>query len=286
MKCSYGWFKRWSQRFKIRLRYSHDDLLLEWVLARFDRNEGVTLQELQRFGLGLIRKEEPGFKASSGWAMRWGSVCETALLNWSTVFNDIFHFRFCRRHRHLLNPDDAFDLTYGGKEEEEEEDHSALSALPPGEMSGEEPDAEGENASVGVSSSTRYRDPPISSSSDALQEHRRLKLPEMLEERSDAFLKSLPGLGPFPRSRIVAMVKLMQTSRNICFIYPFLIQDELALHFGAASQSAIAPNPRRPTPTTLLRQASSAQADAALFLAATAEGDLLPPFLVFRVRRR
>ena len=82
------------------------------------------------------------------------------------------------------------------------------------------------------------------------------------------------------------MVKLMQTSRNICFIYPFLIQDELALHFGAASQSAIAPNPRRPTPTTLLRQASSAQADAALFLAATAEGDLLPPFLVFRVRRR
>ncbi len=200
-----------------------------------------------------------------------------------------FHFRFCRRHRHLLNPDDAFDLTYGGKEEEEEEDHFAQSALPPGEMSGEEPDAEAESASVGVSSSTSYMDPPISPSSAALQEHRRLKLPEMLEERSDAFLKSLPGLGPFPPSRIVAMVRplFLHANKQEYFYWSSLaFQDELALHFGATSQSAAAPNPRRPTPTTLLRQASSAQADAALFLAATAEGDLLPPFLVFRVRRR
>ncbi len=51
-------------------RYSHDDDLLEWIFGRFDSNEGVTLPELQAFGLGLIRREEPEFKASSGWAMR------------------------------------------------------------------------------------------------------------------------------------------------------------------------------------------------------------------------
>jgi hypothetical protein len=34
MKCSYGWFKRWSQRFQIQLRYSYDDDLIEWILSR------------------------------------------------------------------------------------------------------------------------------------------------------------------------------------------------------------------------------------------------------------
>ena len=81
MKCSYGWFKRWSRRFHIQLRYSHDEALLEWILAEFDANESVTHQSLQTYGLHLIRKENPDFKASSGWATR-----------------------FCRRHRALLDP--------------------------------------------------------------------------------------------------------------------------------------------------------------------------------------
>ena len=34
MKCSYGWFKRWSQRFQIQLRYSYDDEIIEWILSR------------------------------------------------------------------------------------------------------------------------------------------------------------------------------------------------------------------------------------------------------------
>ena len=98
MKCSYGWFKRWSQRFQvhkiikrlipvrckstkydiadfnhyfqIRLRYSYDDELIEWILSRFDQNLPVTYSDLQAHGLNIVRKEDPSFKASSGWAMR------------------------------------------------------------------------------------------------------------------------------------------------------------------------------------------------------------------------
>ena len=102
MKCSYGWFKRWSQRFhiqvtdqqfvlidffllfflrllltaqfNIQLRYSYDDELLEWILARFDANAAVTHHDLQNHGLSLVRKEDPHFKASSGWALRYVSI--------------------------------------------------------------------------------------------------------------------------------------------------------------------------------------------------------------------
>ena len=70
MKCSYGWFKRWSQRFRIQLRHSFDDPLLEWILSRFDANDSVNLQNLQDQGLKLGQKEDPHFKASAGWALR------------------------------------------------------------------------------------------------------------------------------------------------------------------------------------------------------------------------
>ena len=70
MKCSYGWFKRWSQRFQIQLRYSYDDEIIEWILSRYDENRSVNAQDLQTYGLSLIKKEDPSFKASSGWALR------------------------------------------------------------------------------------------------------------------------------------------------------------------------------------------------------------------------
>ena len=60
----------WSQRFQIQLRYSYDDELIEWILTRFDANLPVTYPLLQSHGLRLVRKEDPSFKASSGWAMR------------------------------------------------------------------------------------------------------------------------------------------------------------------------------------------------------------------------
>ena len=51
-------------------RYSYDDEILEWMMARFDGNLVVTAQDLQNYGLSLIQKEDPSFKASSGWALR------------------------------------------------------------------------------------------------------------------------------------------------------------------------------------------------------------------------
>ena len=66
---------------KIFSRYSYDDELVEWILSRFDSNLGVSHSELQSHGLALVKKEDPAFKASSGWAMR-----------------------FCRRHKALLSP--------------------------------------------------------------------------------------------------------------------------------------------------------------------------------------
>jgi len=85
MKCSYGWFKRWSQRFQIQLRYSYDDEILEWIMSRFDENKSVTAHELQTYGLSLIQREDPGFKASSGWALR-----------------------FCKRHKEYMDSDTSF----------------------------------------------------------------------------------------------------------------------------------------------------------------------------------
>lgn len=70
MKCSYGWFKRWSQRFKIQLRYSYDDDLLEWVWSQFEANNSISHLDLQKYGLNVIGKDDASFKASSGWAMR------------------------------------------------------------------------------------------------------------------------------------------------------------------------------------------------------------------------
>ena len=86
MKCSYGWFKRWSQRFQIQLRYSYDDEIIEWILSRYDENLSVNAQDLQTYGLSLIKKEDPSFKASSGWALR-----------------------FSKRHREFLTSDGTFD---------------------------------------------------------------------------------------------------------------------------------------------------------------------------------
>jgi hypothetical protein len=39
-------------------------------LNRFDANESVSHHDLQTHGLMLVRKEDPHFKASSGWAIR------------------------------------------------------------------------------------------------------------------------------------------------------------------------------------------------------------------------
>ena len=39
-------------------------------IFRFDENESVNAQDLQSYGLNLIQKEDPNFKASSGWALR------------------------------------------------------------------------------------------------------------------------------------------------------------------------------------------------------------------------
>ena len=51
-------------------RYSYDDELVEWILSRFDANRPVSLSDLQARGLQLVRRDDPNFKASSGWAMR------------------------------------------------------------------------------------------------------------------------------------------------------------------------------------------------------------------------
>ena len=51
LQCSYGWFKRWSQRFQIQLRYSYDDEIIEWIMARLTSSSSS-------LGLGLGRSSE------------------------------------------------------------------------------------------------------------------------------------------------------------------------------------------------------------------------------------
>ena len=104
MKCSYGWFKRWSQRFQIQLRYSYDDEIIEWILSRYDENLAVSAQDLQNYGLSLIKKEDPSFKASSGWALRQvdhPDLCDIQCMR--------LLFRFSKRHKEFLTSDGTFE---------------------------------------------------------------------------------------------------------------------------------------------------------------------------------
>ena len=53
---------------------SNDRICLVLAQSRFDANESVSHHDLQTHGLMLVRKEDPHFKASSGWAIRFGFV--------------------------------------------------------------------------------------------------------------------------------------------------------------------------------------------------------------------
>ncbi|KAK7790606.1 hypothetical protein R5R35_005162 [Gryllus longicercus] len=79
IQCSYGWFRRWCERFGVRLRYSTDDELLAWALAQLDCNHALCHADLQERARHLWRTQRPDFKASPGWAIR-----------------------FCKRHPKLL----------------------------------------------------------------------------------------------------------------------------------------------------------------------------------------
>ena len=50
-----------------------DCLVIYLYTVRFDENLPVSAQDLQNYGLSLIQKEDPNFKASSGWALRYAN---------------------------------------------------------------------------------------------------------------------------------------------------------------------------------------------------------------------
>ncbi|XP_050034354.1 uncharacterized protein [Dermacentor andersoni] len=79
MKCSIGWYSRWSRRFGIQLRYEKDDEILEWVLAQLEQNRSVTHNEIQTQAIATLSQTRAGFKCSAGWPIR-----------------------FCKRHQALL----------------------------------------------------------------------------------------------------------------------------------------------------------------------------------------
>ncbi|XP_049271923.1 uncharacterized protein LOC119394713 [Rhipicephalus sanguineus] len=79
MKCSIGWYSRWSRRFGIQLRYEKDDEILEWVLAQLEQNRSVTHNEIQTRAIATLSQTRAGFKCSAGWPIR-----------------------FCKRHQALL----------------------------------------------------------------------------------------------------------------------------------------------------------------------------------------
>ncbi|KAH9368644.1 hypothetical protein HPB48_004663 [Haemaphysalis longicornis] len=79
MKCSIGWYSRWSRRFGIQLRYEKDDEILEWVLAQLEQNRTVTHNEIQAQAIAKLSQTRTGFKCSAGWPIR-----------------------FCKRHQALL----------------------------------------------------------------------------------------------------------------------------------------------------------------------------------------
>nr|CAD7434292.1 unnamed protein product [Timema monikensis] len=77
IKCSYGWYKKWSDRFQVVRRHEHDDKMLEWVLTQMEQGRTLNHGDLQAQAVLLNKNSQ--FKASPGWALR-----------------------FCKRHPELL----------------------------------------------------------------------------------------------------------------------------------------------------------------------------------------
>nr|CAD7442823.1 unnamed protein product [Timema bartmani] len=77
IKCSYGWYKKWSDRFQVVRRHEHDDKMLEWVLTQMEQGRTLNHGDLQAQAVLLNKNSQ--FKASPGWALR-----------------------FCKRHPKLL----------------------------------------------------------------------------------------------------------------------------------------------------------------------------------------
>ncbi|KAL3224647.1 hypothetical protein MRX96_026443 [Rhipicephalus microplus] len=74
MKCSIGWYSRWSRRFGIQLRYEKDDEILEWVLAQLEQNRSVTHNEIQTRAIATLSQTRAGFKCSAGGGTGTGSL--------------------------------------------------------------------------------------------------------------------------------------------------------------------------------------------------------------------
>ncbi|CAG7728563.1 unnamed protein product [Allacma fusca] len=73
IKCSYGWYRRWSERFKegISSHETSDPIVLAWLLEQYDNNVLVTYSSLQSFAQRTLVTIKPDFKASPGWATRF-----------------------------------------------------------------------------------------------------------------------------------------------------------------------------------------------------------------------
>lgn len=70
-KASYCWYRGWCERRGIRLRFEHDDPLIDWLLTQFDLNKNVSHCELQMKALSIICLEKPEYKSSAGCIIRF-----------------------------------------------------------------------------------------------------------------------------------------------------------------------------------------------------------------------
>ncbi|KAM7313786.1 uncharacterized protein ISCGN_003579 [Ixodes scapularis] len=87
MKCSIGWYSRWSRRFGIQLRYEKDDEILEWVLTQLEQNRSITHHDIQVRAVAALSQTRTGFKCSAGWPIR-----------------------FCKRHQALLQKQPTLEV--------------------------------------------------------------------------------------------------------------------------------------------------------------------------------
>lgn len=95
MKCSIGWYSRWSRRFGIQLRYEKDEEILEWVLTQLEQNRTITHHDIQVRAIEALSQTRTGFKCSAGWPIR-----------------------FCKRHQALLQQQPKLDTPLPGILEE------------------------------------------------------------------------------------------------------------------------------------------------------------------------
>jgi hypothetical protein len=88
IKCSYGWYRRFVNRFQVPSgrHQEADNIVLSWILEQYDQNQTLSYSEVQKYAEEQLTKIKPNFQSSMGWVERFFKR-NIFLLNWDDIYD-------------------------------------------------------------------------------------------------------------------------------------------------------------------------------------------------------